>query len=241
MPRHVDRPLPAPDALLQSMREAGVTDAPTEGDEHALQGMLWMAGYLMERQKRVSFPGFSWGDPRFSVTDGKVTMEVSYAPLANAGSLRDTLIAAARRVKVPGLIGLDARASGLREFELEHLIYGQVTLFSWPHKPPEPMDRRIHEAQAKGWSRTLKTHNLLPGRGIVVLDEHGGLLLTEPALSALPGIVVLLAGGETQLWWNPFCEGLDPEMEHYLAWGAGTGKASEWREVLRYEGEAHDE
>ncbi|MFA5861803.1 MAG: hypothetical protein WDA16_08915, partial [Candidatus Thermoplasmatota archaeon] len=174
------------------------------------------------------------------VTDGKVSLEVAYTQLQRAEALRSTLLAATGHVNGLGLIGLDARASGLREYELGHLLYGEVTLFSWPSKPPEPMDRRVHEAVEKGWSRTLKTHNLLPGRGLVVLDEHGGLLLTEPALRALPGILVLLRGGSTQLWWNPFCETLDPEMEHYLAWGAGTGSASEWREILRYEGEPDD-
>jgi hypothetical protein len=237
MPRHVDRPLPPARALAEALLQAGAQDVPTAGDEARLQGILWMAGYLRERQKGIAFPGFTWDDPRFVATDAKARVEVAYAPLQRADDLREVLLGVLPRVRDITLLGLDARESGLKEFELEHLLWGQVTLYAFPRKPEEPMDRRVHEARERGWGATLKAHNLLPGRGIVVLDEHHGLMLTEPALAALPGLLVLLPGGDTHLWWNPFCPTLDPEMEHYLAWGAGTGRASEWREVLRYEGE----
>jgi hypothetical protein len=223
--------------LLEGLVDAGAIEPPTSGDEHALQGLYWMAGYLAERQKRISFEGFSWDDPRFRALDAKVTVEVAYVPFAG-GDLRGTLLDAVPRLRGgTALVGLDARASGLREFELAHQLFGQVTLFSWPHKPPEPADRRIHEARERGWTRVLKEHNLLPGRGIVVLDEHQGLVLTEPALARVAGFLVVLPGGATHLWWNPFCPTLDPEMEHYLAWMRGEGGPSEWREVLRYEGD----
>lgn len=218
-----------------------MTDAPRDGpDPEALRGLLDLALFVAEHKKKVSFPGFHWGDPRFTVADARTTLEVAYASLAGEGedALRWTLEGNLDRVRGGRtLLALDAHATTAREFELGHALYGRVTLFSWPTKPAEPADPRIDAAREKGWAKVLKEHNLLPGRGIVVLDEHQGLLLREPRYEELLGILLLLPDGQTTLWWNPFvrADANDPEMQFWLTWGAGTSPASGWREVFRAE------
>lgn len=231
------RDLPPSDELRAALAEAGVADAPAEGDEDDLRGLLWLASFLVEREKRVAFAPTSPSDPGFAARDSKVEVDVRYARFDGTTSdgLRDDLLGELPRLRgAVSLVGLDARRSGLKEYELEHLVYGEVTLSAWPHKPAESADPRIHAARDAGWTPTLKAHNLLPGRGIVVLDEHQGVLLREPALARLHGLLVLLATGEVHLWWNPLAQGLDPEMQHWLSWGPGR-PPREWREVLYHE------
>ena len=253
------RALPPLDELAASLREAGVealdevtrrgadersssSDAPTEGPDDAARGLLDLALFLVEHDKRVSFGAFSWDDPRFAAGDAKVAFDVAYARLAPGERLRDALLRELPRVaRRQALLALDARGTDLREFDAVHEIYGQVTLFAWPHKPHESADPRVDAARERGWVRTLKEHNLLPGRGIVVLDEHQGLFLTEPALASLMGVLLLLPTGMITLLWNPFVEAdrNDSELQYWLQWGRGTGSSSEWREVLRVD-EADD-
>lgn len=238
MPRH--RVLPPLDELRAELAAQGVTDAPTEGDPDALQGLLDVALYVAEHRKRVSFPAFSWDDPAFEARDQKVTMRVAYLRLARGDDLAGALRAHVGRVATGhALLALDARASGLREFEILHQLYGRVTLFEHRTPVPESADLRIEEARERGWAKTLKEHNLLPGRSLVVLDEHQGHLLREPSLTALMGILLLSPDGIVSLLWNPFVEAdrNDAELQYWLGWGEGSGRSSEWREVVRYEGE----
>ena len=236
MPRPRERPLPPVDELLAELERAGVSDAPREGPAEDLQAVLFAASELAQRQKRISFADFTWDDPRFAAIDDKVTIDVALATLLHEDAA-NVLLANAPRVRPPGVLLLDARRSPLREFELEHEVYGEVTLFSFPHKPPMPKDPRIERARERGWVSTLKQHNLLPGRGIVVRDEEHGLFLSEPKLARLAGLLVIHRADELYLWWNPFCEGLDSELQYWLQWGRGAGKPSEWREMLRVEKE----
>jgi hypothetical protein len=232
VPRPRDRPLPPVDELLAELEAAGVTDAPREGPEDQLQAMLFAAAELAVRHKRISFADHSWDDPRFAAIDDKVRIDVALATLQH-DDVTNVLLANASRVAPPGLLLLDARSSPLREFELEHRIYGEVTLSSFPHKPQMPKDPRVAAAREAGWGQTLKHHNLLPGRGIVVRDEQHGAFLHEPALSRLAGVLVVHRSDEMLLWWNPFCVGLDSELQYWLQWGRGSAAASEWRELLR--------
>lgn len=236
MPRPHERPLPPIDELLVELETAGVTDAPREGPEDQLQAILFAAAELAVRQKRVSFAAFTWDDPRFEAIDDKVHVEVALATLPHA-DVANVLLANVSRVEPPGLLLLDARTSPLREFELEHRIYGEVTLSSFPHKPQMPKDPRIAAARDAGWGPTLKQHNLLPRRGIVVHDEDQGAFLMEPALIRLAGILLVHRSDELPLWWNPLCAGLDSELQYWLAWGRGSARASEWRELLRVDEE----
>lgn len=236
------RPIPSVEESLEALLEAGVHDAPREGaNEEDLKGLLDLAAYVAEHKKRVSFPGFTWEDPRFVAEDDKVRMTLAYATLPGDGpeALQLALRANLPRVdRQHTLLALDAHATRAREFELTHHLYGEVTLFSWPHKPPEPADPRIEDARERGWAKTLKEHNLLPGRGIVVLDEHQGALLRDPACESLAGLLLLLPDGQTQLLWNPFvrAEWNDSELQYWLGWGAGA-PSSAWREVLRVDEE----
>lgn len=231
VPRHKDHPLPDAEALRLALADSGVEDAPTEGDPAALQGLLFLAAHLVDRLKEVSFPDFAWSDPGFVATDAKTTIPLAYATLKDARDATQTLA-----LRSPRLVALDARPSGLREFELAHLLYGRPTIYSKPHKPRKPRDDRIERAREAGWAKTLKDHNLLPGRGLAVHDEDQGLFLSDPDLETCPGVLVLLAGGDVHLWWNPFAKGGDSELQYWLQWGRGVA-ASEWKEMLRYEGE----
>lgn len=210
-----------------------MVDAPQEGPEEELRALLDTALFIAEHKKRVSFPGFTWEDPGFVAADAKVTFRVAYAPLL--AGLLGTIEASLPRLGPRVLLALDAHRTQAREFDLGHALYGGVTLFQWPTKPPEPADPRIDRAREKGWAKTLKEHNLVPGRGIVVLDEDQGALLRDERLKALVGLLVLFETGETKLWWNPFCEGADSELQYWLTWGAGTAPASAWREQLYVE------
>lgn len=234
------RPLPPSDDLLAHLREAGVEDAPTSGpDEDHLQGLLALALHVADCQKDIQFQDFSWADPKFVAKDARVEVRFVHARMraADEAGVRETLLANMPRVQGgaqegPTLLALDARPSGLAEFAFTHMLYGEVTLFEHRRRPHEPSDVRIHRAEESGWTPTLKAHNLLPGRGLVVLDEHHGLLLREPWLDDLVGILALFASGETTLLWNPFAKDADAQMQHWLSWGRGTGGPSEWREVL---------
>lgn len=234
-----ERRIPSVDELRGFLAEAGVTDAPAEAPDDAhLQGLLALALHVADCQKAVSFDGFTWAEPGFAAKDARVTFRFAYERMSASreGDVRAFLLAAMPRVGAPHtLLALDARPSGLREFELGHHLYGGVTVFQHRRRPHESADPRIHRAQDAGWTPTLKEHNLVPGRGLVVLDEHHGLLLREPWLDGLQGLLVLLASGETRLWWNPFATRGDPEMQHWLAWGRGMGAPSEWREMLHVE------
>lgn len=231
------RPLPSRDELLQELAEHGVTDAPTEApDEASLRALLDFALYVAEHRKRVRFPGFTWDDPAFVAEDDKLTMRIAYARLDDATPARlDAFLREqAERVREGhALLALDLHQSDAREFQLTHHLYGAVTLFSWPHKPSESADPRIHAALDAGWTKTLKEHNLVPGRGIVVLDEHQGVLLRDEALADLQGLLVLLPTGQTNLLWNPFVRGErnQSELQYWLSWGPG-GPASAWKEML---------
>ena len=232
------RPLPPVDELLAALAEAGVEDAPREGDDAALRGLLDMALFVADHHKQVAFPGFTWEDPGFVARDARMTMRVAYARLADAARLDETLRRHLPRVaEGNALLALDAHGTTLREFETMHHLYGEVTLFSWPHKPAQSADPRIEAAREAGWVKTLKEHNLLPGRGIVVLDEHQGLLLRDPAFVDLLGLLVLYPNGHTHLAWNPLVPPAraSSEIQYWLAWGAGTGASSEWRELLHVE------
>lgn len=230
------RPLLPLAELYGYLEEAGVTDAPREAPDDAhLQGLLSMALHVAECQKRVRFPDFTWAEPSFVAEDARVTLRFHYARLTDKtqDDLRTFLLDSMARVAGANhLLAVDTRPSGIAEFELAHHLYGEVTLFQHRSRPSEPADLRIHQARERGWTPTLKENNLLPGRGLVVLDEHQGLLLREPWLDALPGLLVLLASGETKLLWNPFSREADAEWQYWLAWGAGAGAPSEWRQVL---------
>ena len=223
------RNVPPVEALLA---ELALDDAPRDApDPFALQGLLDMALYVAEHKKRVSFPTFAWSDPSFVSEDAKVTLRFAYAELAV--DPETTLAANLDRVRDGRtILALDARRSGIREFDLGHALYGEPTLFQFPAKPAEPADPRIDAARERGWTPTLKAHNLLPGRGIVVLDEHQGLLLRDERFTDLVGLLVLFENGLTELWWNPFVrpDANDAELQHWKAWGPGTGPASAWRE-----------
>lgn len=233
------RPLPPLDELLAALDEAGVKDAPREApDEAAHRGLLDMALFVAEHRKRVSFPAFRWDAPAFEAADAKATFRLACARVPPGGTLAD--VEATLRRHAPrasdgnALLALDLHGTTLREFELSHLLYGSVTLFAWPHKPSESADPRIHAARDAGWTKTLKEHNLLPGRGIVVLDEHQGLLLRDPVLEGLLGVLALYPDGQVQLAWNPLVPETraTSEIQYWLAWGEGTGSSSEWRQLL---------
>lgn len=234
------RPLPPVDDLLAELAEQGVSDAPRDApDAEAHAAFLALALHVAEHRKRLSFEGFSWEDPFFVAQDDKVTMRVPFVRLdaREPEAFAETLVRALPRVgSGPGILAVDARPSGLSEFQLNHVLYGEVTLFSWPSKPPEPADPRIDAAREAGWAKTLKEHNLLPGRGIVVLDEHQGLLLRDERLGELRGLLVLLPSGLVELLWNPFARDAQSEMQYWLGWGSGQ-PSSAWRELLRYDGE----
>jgi len=230
------RPLPTLDELHAGLAEAGVADAPRDApDEASLRALLDMALFVAEHRKRILFPGFSWSDPGFLAKDAKVELRFAYARLD--GDDADALVRAidanlARANDGRTLLALDAHRTNAREFELGHALYGKVTLFQWPTKPPEPADPRIDALLAQGWAKTLKTHNLLPGRGIVVLDEDQGLYPRDERLRALVGVLLLLPSGQTELWWNPFADRADPDLQYWLSWGEGTGVASGWKQVF---------
>lgn len=211
-----------------------MTDAPDAGDEQALQGLLFCAAEVAQRQKVVSFDGFSWDEPAFFAKDPKFTLRFRFVEFA--GSTRDELLAALAPKREGEFLAVDARRSPLKEFEIAHLLFGEVTLFNFPSRPVESADPRIHAAREAGWTPTLKEHNLLPGRGIVVLDEHQGLLLREPSLEALRGLFIMKGIHHFHLWLNPVARGADADLQYWLSWGKG-GPASEWRELVRYEGE----
>lgn len=220
------RVLPPVEEILA---ELSVDDAPRDAPyPFALQGILDMALYVAEHKKRVSFPDFTWADPRFVSVDAKVTLTFAYAELVT--DVESTLAANVGRLGERTLLALDARRSGAREFDLGHALYGEPTLFQFPTKPAEPADPRIDAAREAGWTPTLKAHNLLPGRGIVVLDEHQGLLLRDERFADVLGLLVLFENGHTELWWNPFARSADADLQHWRAWGPGTGPASGWRE-----------
>jgi len=228
------RALPPLEELHAALAEAGVTDAPHEApDEESLRALLDMALYAAEVKKRVSFPDFRWSEPGFTAHDARITLRFAYAELV--GDIAQTLEANLPRLGPKTVLAIDAHRRNVREFEIQHDLFGRVTLFQWPRKPVESADPRIHDARDAGWTPTLKEHNLLPGRGIVVLDEHQGILLRSERLRALLAVLILFENGQTRLWWNPFAEGADPELQHWLAWGAGTGPASAWREQLYVE------
>ncbi|GEM_PF-3837202 len=239
MPR--TRTLPPVDELLAALREAGVEDAPQDApDEASHQGLLDLALHVAEHRKRVSFPGFSWDDPAFEAADAKLAMRVAYVRLPDAAAFADALRAHLPRAsRGHSLLAVDAHATALREFDAVHDLYGRVTLFEHRTPVPEPADPRVDAARERGWARALKEHNLLPGRGLVVLDEHQGLYLREEAFQRLMGILLLLPDGHTTLLWNPFVEAErnDSEIQYWLGWGEGTGRSSEWRELVRFEGE----
>ena len=226
------------DELLLALDEQGVTDAPREGpDEEALRGLLDTALFIAEHRKRVSFPAFHWGDPRIQVVDARASLSLAYTTLAGEteDALRWTMEGNLERARDGRtLLLLDAHTTKAREFELGHALFGQVTLFAWPTKPAEAADPRIDAAREKGWAKALKEHNLLPGRGIVVLDEHQGMLLRDARYEDLLGVLLLLPDGHHTLWWNPFVrtDVNDPEMQFWLTWGAGAGPASGWRELF---------
>jgi len=242
------RPIPHPQESLDNLREAGSTDAPTEGPEAHLTGLLDLAAYVAEHKKAVSFPDFSWQTPHFHVDDDKAHVRIDYAPLDSLPDLEATLQHAndLPAGQAPGdqaryhLLALDLHTSPhITEFQLTHHLYGEITLYHYPHRPPHPADPRIDEAREMGWAKTLKDHNLLPGRGIVVHDEHHGLFLTQPRLTArLQGVLALFADGHTGLYWNPFSDAPnEAEMQYWLAWGMGA-PASEWKQVDAYAGDA---
>lgn len=234
VPRHEPAALPPVDELLAELREAGVSGAPDTGDERALQGFLFCAAEVAQRQKQVGFEGFSWDEPTFSAKDSKMTLRFRFVEFA--GSTREELLAALAPKREGELLAVDARNSPLKEFEIAHMLFGEVTLFDFPRRPVESADPRIHAAQEAGWTPTLKEHNLLPGRGIVVLDEHQGLLLREPSFESLRGLFILKGLHHFHLWLNPVAKGADPDLQYWLSWGKG-GPASAWREVVRYEGD----
>lgn len=231
------REIPPAEISLGALRELGVDDAPTEGpDELALQGLLDMALYVAEHKKRISFPGFSWSDPCFVATDARAKLRFAYAELAV--DARTTLEANLERARDGRtLLALDARRARATEFSLGHALYGEPTLFRFPAKPAEPADPRIDHARERGWTPTLKLHNLLPGRGIVVLDEHQGLFLREARYDGVVGVLALFGTGQTELWWNPFVRAdlNDAELQYWKTWGEGTGPASAWREQFLVE------
>lgn len=230
------RALPSLEELHTSLAEAGVTDAPRDGpDPERLRALLDTALFVAEHRKKVSFPSFQWDDPGFEVQDAKVTFRVAYAQLGEDAEA--TLLANLPRLGPRTLLALDAHRSPIREFDLGHTLYGRPTLFQWPTKPSEAADPRISTLLEKGWARTLKEHNLVPGRGIVVLDENQGFLLRDERLRALVGLLVLFETGDTKLWWNPFTENADSELQYWLTWGAGTGPASAWKETFYVEEE----
>jgi hypothetical protein len=252
------RALPPVDETLAALREAGVNDAPQDGpaesadpasprprgpDEESLKGLLDLALFVAEHRKRVSFPGFTWDDPFFVSEDAKLRMRVAYVRLPDAAAFVDTVRAHLPRAgQGPSLLAVDAHATDLREFDAVHDLYGRVTLFEYRTHVPEPADPRVDAARERGWAKTLKEHNLLPGRGLVVLDEHQGLFLREEAFARLMGIMLLLPSGNTLLLWNPFVEPdrNDSENQYWLGWGEGSGRSSEWRELVRYEGDGAD-
>lgn len=200
-----------------------------------LQGLLDMALWAAEHKKRVSFPAFTWSDPGFLAQDARVALRFAYAEIA--GDAPMTLAANVDRMGARTLLAIDARRAKAREFDVAHALYGEPTLFQFPTKPVEAADPRIDAAREAGWTPTLKAHNLLPGRGIVVLDEHQGLLLRDARFEALLGVLLLFETGQTELWWNPFARAADPDLQHWRAWGEGTGPASGWREQFYAEPE----
>jgi hypothetical protein len=234
------RALPPVDELLAALAEQGVADAPAEGDPASLQGLLDLALHVAEHRKRVAFPGFTWEDPAFVAADRKLAMRVAYVRMRRGDDLAGTLRAHLPRVAGGhALLALDARETTLREFDVVHELYGRVTLFEHRAPVPESADPRVDAARERGWAKTLKEHNLLPGRSLVVLDEHQGLLLRDDAFARLLGVLLLPPTGLVTLLWNPFVEAgrNDSELQYWLGWGEGSGRSSEWREVVEYRGE----
>ena len=227
MPRHVDTPVPDARALQEALALVGVNDVPSDGDPDALAGLLFLAAWLHDRQKVVTFGDFSWESPRFEAADDKVTVELEHSTLVRPSDLAGAL------AHGPRLTALDARPSGLKEFELGHLLYGTPTMYPRRGAARDARDGRIDLAREAGWAKTLKDHNLLSGRGLVVHDDDQGLFLSDPETEDVPGVLALLASGDVVLWWNPFARGADSEMQYWLSWGRGL-PASQWREMVNY-------
>src|SRR5437870_1462535 len=138
LPRPRARALPSVEELLVELREAGVDGAPEEGPGDALRAVLLLASDLALLRKRIDFAGFSWDDPGFVAVDAKVRVDVRYAAASGASrdDLRATLLSAMARARGGlGLVALDLRAAGAREFEVAHALFGEVTLFAHRHRP----------------------------------------------------------------------------------------------------------
>jgi hypothetical protein len=128
---------------------------------------------------------------------------------------------------------IDATGSDEPEWKFSHALYGEPTIFAYPSRPPRPTGERLLAAERAGWTPTLKGHNLLPGRGIVIEPKNLGLFFSDPNSSRVPGLLVHLATGEIAFYLNPFAaDGAnDPEMQWWLSWGQGEA-ASDWKEML---------
>src|ERR1051326_4426137 len=163
MSRRPERPPPTLSDLRElraSLAAAGVADVPEAqaGRERDLLGVLAFAGFFLRRRKDVRFPrAWRWEEPAFDVVDQKLTVRAIYAQLEGFADLAALLEDEARRARErpePVLLLLDALDAEAPEYELEHALYGEVTYFPWPGRPPEIGDARVAQARDRGWSET---------------------------------------------------------------------------------------
>lgn len=239
LPEGVPRPRhePPPDLaeLRAELATLDVEHLPATGpDDRRLASALAFALFFAKRLKKVRFPReVDWARPRFVVVDDKIEVDVAWEPLDGIADLAAVLAEAGERERDaprPVILALDALDAEATEFELEHALYGEVTLLEFRSRAPAP-DARIEGARARGWAATLKEHNLLPGRSLFVESSKLGILPNGGASRSLAGVLLLLPNGHFSMKLNPFAERGDSELQYWLAWGRGSA-ASEWKDVL---------
>lgn len=237
MPRPRHEPPPALADLYAELRTLDVENLPPGGpDDRVLASVLAFALFFARRLKTVRFPdAVDWARPSFDVADGKIVVRVAWERLDGIADLAAALEEAGERERDatrPVVLALDALDADASEFELEHAIYGEVTLLEFRARAPPP-DERVEGARARGWAATLKEHNLLPGRSLFVAPGKWGAFPRGGGSQHLAGVLLLLPNGHFTMKLNPFAkpEANDAEMQFWLAWGRGEA-ASEWKDVL---------
>jgi hypothetical protein len=231
------------DELYAELAEADVVnlpDAAPDGRDRDLASLLAFAVFFTRRLKRVTFPeDLDWGNPGFTVEDGKVTMPITWARVAREDDLPRVIQEEGARAQPTGeapVLALDILDTDAQEYRFTHALYGDPVMLAFRVRPPRTEESRIPEARAAGWTPTLKEHNLIPGRSLFIPDDRLGLYLTEPKAEHLRGVLLLLPTGTFSLNLNPFARDADPDHQHWLQWGRG-GEASEWQDVLMVEDE----
>ncbi len=200
-----------------------------------LASFLAFALHFAERQKAIRFPGaIDPAAPAFDVVDERVRVHVEWTRVDGMVDLPHALGEAAARVaddNAPCIAAVDLLDSEASEFEAEHALYGEVELLAHRQRAPPSRDPRIELARERGWTETLREHNLLPGRSLAIPDAKHGWFLRAPEAVHLAGVTFLLPSGHVTIELNPFVRESvnDSELQYWLSWGRGATGASEWR------------